>query len=107
MAAMGSRGDIYKANQTLIGKQTQQLEYLHDMFMSTFQKISLHIHDHLFINLNHISMFIFAESSESEDTEVTMRGGRPRSSNSMLVKHIHQTSPIPKEWAHMQWQSAF
>lgn len=56
MAAMGSRGDIYKANQTLI------------------------------------------ESSESEDTEVTMRGGRPRSSNSMLAGNLNLEDDFESEY---------
>jgi len=58
MAAMGSRGDIYKANQTLI------------------------------------------ESSESEDTETTMRGGgaRPRSSNSMLAGNLNAEDDFENEY---------
>merc|ERR1719319_455790 len=56
MAAMGSRGDIYKANQTLI------------------------------------------ESSESEDTETTMRGGRPRSSNSMLAGNLNIEDDFESEY---------
>merc|ERR1719220_3440517 len=55
---MGSRGDIYKANQTLI------------------------------------------ESSESEDTETTMRGGgaRPRSSNSMLAGNLNAEDDFENEY---------
>jgi len=59
MAAMGSRGDIYKANQTLI------------------------------------------ESSESEDTETTMRGGqgaRPRSSNSMLAGNLNAEDDFENDY---------
>jgi len=58
MAAMGSRGDIYKANQTLI------------------------------------------ESSESEDTETTMRGGaaRPRSSNSLLAGNLNAEDDFENEY---------
>ena len=87
MAAMGSRGDIYKANQTLIGKKTHQLTNVHDMFMFTCHKIHRISMFTFSVSLYHTTMFTFAESSESEDTEVTMKGGRPRSSNSMLVKH--------------------
>merc|ERR1719295_2312258 len=57
MAAMGSRGDIYKANQTLI------------------------------------------ETSESEDTETTMRaGGRPRSSNSMLAGNLNMEEEFESDF---------
>lgn len=56
MAAMGSRGELYKANQTLI------------------------------------------ETSESEDTETTMRGGRPRSSNSMLAGNLNAEDDFENDY---------
>ena len=87
MAAMGSRGDIYKANQTLIG----QILYCCFKDKNIVQNVTIITEKNYTPDTNCSKSLdwnfkcVSPESSESEDTETTMRGGRPRSSNSMLV----------------------